>query len=59
MTSARFLWSGLSTAVLLGTLPAALVLRNGPRQHVIQWGLTQLVEEVRAPRPDSALSVPH
>lgn len=59
MTGSRFLLSGPAAALLLRSLPAAIVIRQGPQQGAVQWSLNRIAEELRDPRPGGALSIAH
>ncbi|MFQ6547679.1 AraC family transcriptional regulator [Aestuariibius sp. 2305UL40-4] len=59
MTGARFLLSGPPADTLLGSLPSLIIVRPGPEQETVRWTLDQLANELRNPRPGSALSITH
>ena len=59
MTGSRFLLSGPASEILLGSLPPVIVLRQGSQQEAVRWSLDRIAEELRDPRPGSALSIAH
>jgi AraC-like DNA-binding protein len=59
MTGSRFLLSGPIAAVLLRSLPTAIVIRQDPQQDAVRWALDRIAEELRDPRLGGALSIAH
>ncbi|EBA13454.1 AraC family transcriptional regulator [Roseobacter sp. CCS2] len=59
MTGARFRLDGAASKTLLRSLPALVVLRDGPTSRTIQWTLQHIADELRTPRPGGALTITH
>ncbi len=59
MTGSRFLLSGPTSQILLGSLPPVILLRQSSSQDAVQWSLHRIAEELREPRPGAAISIAH